>query len=698
MFLYAFYRKYRWLLRIIALFFMGLIVAFVIALFQVKPESLRNDILSVLRDSTNMPVEIDGNISWHFSLHPEIELGEVHIPNADWAKNKNLFTAKKINVRLDLLSLFRHSPVIRHITVIDAKVFVEKNADGETSVVLNNLQTSENEPDTENNEIAKYPVAEFPFWGLDIENISVNLYGDKYELSSFGISNYMRNSNREFSGFVKPSDKIFPFVIQFFEYNAERKVYPVRIAFATGGKPLIADIALEGTSKLPIDFVITGEIPNLKKSVDWFNFNTMRLPKMNINIAGGIDRKKISLRKFNVAIDGSSINLSGTYDWSKSTPVINAKVSTDMINLYKSFPDWFGVGKTWVHPNRDLNCFQDMPLFGKYLYNVDANIDFDLKHFIVYRSLDLSNLKANIKVKNHVARVDAKLGIANGDMDLYLVSDIDKNGFLDVTMGAMGHNVYVGEILKQIYVNNVISGLPMDIDVFVKANGTNMSEIMQTITGPVMVYSTDRGFAHADLVEYMYGGDFLTTLRHNVEELFTGNKRNMIEIDGAVVNVKLRDGLIETKNGVAVETHVINMRLAGTLDLGKETINLSLASVPVRGLKLSLSGNLVNALEISGNLAEPDFKINGAAVVGKVGSAVGIGLLLSPFTGGLSIAGGLVAGLLAGDLLEGWLADNNPYDTAKEKGAPENSDDPEWVNEPVKILVSDFFNLNAKEK
>ena len=218
-----------------------------------------------------------------------------------------------------------------------------------------------------------------------------------------------------------------------------------------------------------------------------------------------------------------------------------------------------------------------------------------------------------------------------------------------------------------------------------------MSEIMQTITGPVLVYSTDRGHAHANLVEYMYGGDFLTTLRHSVEDMFTGNKRDMIEIGSAIVNVKLRDGLIETQNGVAVETRVINMRLAGNLDLGKETIQMSLATVPVRGLKLSLSGNLVNAMQITGNLAEPDFKISGAAVAGKVGSAVGIGLLLSPLTGGLSIAGGLLAGVLAGDLLEGWLADDNPYQTAKKRGAPPKRDDPDWMNQPVQILSNSLF-------
>ena len=691
MFLYAFYRKYLWLLRIIALFFMGLIVAIGIALSQVDLESLRGNILSALRESTNMPVEIDGKISWHFSLRPEIELNDVRIPNADWAKNKNMFTAQKIGVRLDLLSLFKSHPVIRRIKVYDAKIFIEKNDKNESSVVFNKPQTSQKLPDTEKNIIAKYPVDQLPFGGMDIEKLSVNLYGKKYELSSFGISNYMRHSNREYSGWVKPYDTNFPFVIQFAEYNSERKIYPVRIAFATGGEALIADVALEGTSKMPIDFVVRGEIPDIKKSGKWFNVDMVNLPKMKINIAGGIDRQKISFRKSSIAVKDSSLNFSGVYDWSKKTPVLKADISSEKINLYKSFPEWYGVGKEWVHPNRELNVFKDMPLFGDFLYGIDANVTVKLKHFIVYRSLDLFDMDVKLNVKDHKARVDAVVGIGDGKVEAVLVSDIYKDGMYDATMAAVGNNVYVGEIINQVDVKNILSGLPVHIDLFVKARGKDMSEIMQTITGPVLVYSTDRGFAHEDLVAYMYGGDFLTTLRHSVEDMFTGNKRDMIEISSAIVNVKLRDGLIETQNGVAVESKVINMRLAGSLDLGKETIQMSLATVPVRGLKLSLSGNLVNAMQISGNLAEPDFKISGAAVAGKVGSAVGIGLLLSPLTGGLSIAGGLLAGVLAGDLLEGWLADDNPYRTAKEKGAPRKREDPDWMNQPVEILSNSLF-------
>ncbi|MBQ7408933.1 MAG: AsmA family protein, partial [Alphaproteobacteria bacterium] len=481
-------------------------------------------------------------------------------------------------------------------------------------------------------------------------------------------------------------DNNFPFVIKFSEYNSERKVYPMQIAFATGGQALIADIALEGTSRVPIDFVVRGEIPNIKASGDWFNINMIDLPVIKVNIAGGIGNKKITFRKSSVNVANSDLSFSGVYDWSKQQPKIEAKITSNHIDIYKSFPEWYGVGQEWIHPNRELNVFKDMPLLGEYLYDIDADLDIHLKKFVVYHSLDLENLDVKATIKNHKVRADVFTNIASGKVDAVITADINQEGVYTAVGAVHGENIYVGDILKEIDVDNIISGLPVNLDLYVMAHGKNMSQIMKTMTGPVIVYSVDRGYAHADLVEYMYGGDFLTSLRHNVEDLFTGNKRDMIEIKGAVVNVKLRNGLIETQNGVAVESHVMNLRLVGTLDLGKETINLSLATVPVRGIKLSLSGNLVNALQITGNLAEPDIKISGQAIAGKVGSAVGFGLLLAPLTGGLSIAAGAVAGLIAGDLLESWLADEHPTKTAKKQGAHVKRGDPDWFKQPIRVL------------
>ena len=157
------------------------------------------------------------------------------------------------------------------------------------------------------------------------------------------------------------------------------------------------------------------------------------------------------------------------------------------------------------------------------------------------------------------------------------------------------------------------------------------------------------------------------------------------------LNAILRDGVFETQNGFAIETNAINIRLAGSLNLGDEEIKMSLTTVPVRGLKLSLTGNVVNSVELTGSLADPTVKISGAAVAGRVASATGLGLLLAPFTGGISLVAGAGIGLVAGDLLENWLADGNPCETAMEQGAPLRRDDPDWVGVPMSELMTRLF-------
>ena len=91
---------------------MGLVVSVRIALSQINLETLRGDVLEILRDSTGLPVEIDGSVSWKLSLRPQIELNKVRVPNADWAKPKDSFRADKIDVTLALISFFRDRPII----------------------------------------------------------------------------------------------------------------------------------------------------------------------------------------------------------------------------------------------------------------------------------------------------------------------------------------------------------------------------------------------------------------------------------------------------------------------------------------------------------------------------------------------------------------------------------------------------------
>lgn len=668
--------------RVIVLFVMGLVVAFVIALSQIDLESLRGDVLGILRDSTGLPVEIDGKVSWKLSLRPQIELHQVRVPNADWAKHKNAFSAEKIDVTLNLLSLFRDRPTIQNVKIYDATVCLEQNDKGEFSLKTNNKNS---ETATESAGPTDYPFEDFGLGGVEVKNIEIDALGHNYSLGGIQVRYSLQDDTREYSGWIKPNKDPLPFIVSFSKYNADRKVYPVKIAFSTGGDALIANVALEGTSKAPIDFIIKGDIPDIEYVGKIFDLNFVQMPKMKLNVAGGFDRKKLSFRKSSVTIRGTNFDFSGSVDWSKKIPDIKLVVNSDYVSLMDLFPEIYD--GQWVRPNRELNVFKDIPLYGKEFLKFNLNLRAKLNNFVVYQDFNIKNLELLLNLQNGQARVDAKSVIGGGDVNVAGNVNIDADGVMQAKVGAVGRNIYIGEILKQVNVDDFISDLPVNVDLYLETKGDNLSQWMQNLTGPVQIYSVGSGYAHSALVANMYGTDFLTTLRHNVQDLFrTEKKYNQMKISCLALNAKIRDGEIETKQGFAIETNAINVRLAGNLNLGKETMKMALTTVPVRGLKLSLTGNVVNSMEITGNLAEPDIRISGAAVAGKVASATGLGLLLAPLTGGIGLVAGAGVGLLAGDLLENWLADDHPCETAMEEGAPAMRDDPEWLNLPITEL------------
>lgn len=674
------------LMRIAGLFLGGLVVAVVVALSQVNLESLRGNLIAVLRDSMGVPVEIDGAVSWKFSLRPHVELNKVRVPNAQWAKAKNAFSAEKIDVRLNLISLFRNRPTIQNVRVYDANINIERNSDGEYS--LERLVKQKKTPENTTHVTEKYPFRDPGLGGVEIRGMNVNFLGDKYYLAGFNVRLVPHSTKgREYSGWIKAKNDVQPFIVSFLEYNETRKIYPVRVALSTGGDALIANIALEGKSKQPIDFIVKGDVPDAEKFGKIFNLDLSDVPALSLNVAGGWDRKKIVLRKSAVRIRGTDFTVSGELDLSKSISVVKLNVYSPRIALMDLFPAWYANKN--MRKKDKKNVFKGIPLFAEELFDRQVSLNVVVDDLIVYRDLNLKKMNLSMDAVNNHARLDFNTEFVDGEIKIGMDADIEKDGRVWLQSAARGKNIYVGQLLHKIKEDNLLSDLPMDFEFYVQANGTNLSEIMQTVTGPVRVWSSGTGYMHPNLVEYVYGTDFLTSLRHSIQDLFSSEKnKDRIKISCVALNVILRDGIFETQNGFAVETNAINVRLLGALNLGDEEMKLSLTTVPVRGLKLSLTGNVVNSISLTGNLAEPNVKIDGVSVAGKVASATGLGLLLAPFTGGISLVAGAGIGLVAGDLLENWLADDNPCDTALKKGAPLRYDDPEWMAEPIDELVN----------
>ena len=678
---------------------MGMVVAAAIALHQVNLETLRGDVLGILRGATGLPVEIDGAVSWKFSLRPRIQLYQVRVPNADWAHHEYAFSAEKIDVTLDLFSIMRDRPTIKNVKIYDATVCVEKNDAGELSVQPINTEsaTAQNDDNSDadtDDAPDKYPFADPGLGGIEVKNLVAHIFDATYSMAGVNVRYMPRDDVREYAGWIKPTDKVYPFIVAYSEYNTERKVYPVRVAISTGGEALIANVMLDGVNRMPVDFSVTGDIPDVAALGAMFNLDIASMPAMYVNFAGGFDNKKITLRKSSLRVRGNQINISGSYDWSRRRPSISLDLTAARINLMELFPELYA-SKRAKPVNRELNVFKDIPLYGSDIRPYDIKLRVDIDKLFVYRDLVLADIGLRGDIKDGAGRVTLHGNIGGGDFSTASNVEIDASGRMDIVAAGTGENVSIGEILNQLRIDDLISDLPVNFIFYQRAAGHDLSELMQTLTGPVQVYSSGSGYAHSALVSNIYGTDFLTSLRHSIQDLFRSKKKHdQIKISCAAISAKIRNGRIETENGVAVETNAINMRLSGNLDLGAESMHLDLATVPVRGLKLSLTGSVVNSLEIKGSLAEPDITLSAANIVGKVASSTGIGLLLAPLTGGISIAAGAGLGFLAGDLLENWLADDAPCKTALRRGAPDVRGDPEWMRTPINDLVGSVMDAN----
>ena len=676
--------------RICAMFFIGLAVSLVIALSQVDLETMRGQVVSVLNRATGMPVEVRGNIKWKFSLTPRVSLSDVVILSKDWAKNKEGVRIEAVEAKINLLSFIRGTTSIRNLALIKPVVYLEENSKGEFS-----LESSRRVGTTTENGAP----AKFPFdtdWGIDsilVENAKV-IFIDEAGKTEFNLDEVFfkykkTNDYIEYSGFIALDGQEYSFIASLSPLDAERKVYPVRVAIASKLMPIVANIALEQTSKLPIDFIIKGKIPDAQAIAKYLDPDFPKIAPITINLSGGVNHhERITLHQSTISFGKSDLSVSGTFNWSGKKPNFTAKLKSKKFILGEVFPDLYGGARVpWKRPNRELNVFKDTPLYSEYLNLANGEISLDFASLNVYRNLTIENIDSNIKIKDGdlSARMNAKF--ARGNVKAVL-SAFDDNGVLVARGAGRGTRIVTGDILKAVGESNVIKDLPVDFDFYLHGYGRDLSALMASVTGPIHIRSSGEGMALPDAAEYIYGADFLTTVRHNVQDLVTNkNRYDKVAISCAVVNLKVRNGVVETEKGVAVQTSTVNMRLAGTANLGKETLNASFVSTPVRGLKISISGNIVNAMEFTGNMAEPDLKINGSSLIGRAATATGIGMLLAPFTGGLSIVAGAGVGLIAGDLLTNWLADDHPCRTASERGAPAMKGDPEFMNRPLNELV-----------
>jgi len=110
---------------------MAALILLVAVLFQWN--WIRGPLASHLSHELGRQVTINGDLQGEFSLHPLLTANDVTVANAAWATEPAMFRAKQAAMRVDLASLFRDSTSFPEITVTDASLLLERDAQGRES-------------------------------------------------------------------------------------------------------------------------------------------------------------------------------------------------------------------------------------------------------------------------------------------------------------------------------------------------------------------------------------------------------------------------------------------------------------------------------------------------------------------------------------------------------------------------------------
>jgi len=216
-----------------------------------------------------------------------------------------------------------------------------------------------------------------------------------------------------------------------------------------------------------------------------------------------------------------------------------------------------------------------------------------------------------------------------GGGDLKLTGGLDATGTERARVSATltGNDIDLGKMMAALGGSDLIRGGRTELKVEMHSAGASPAALAAGLDGRILAVMGPARTRNRVLDQA--GANVITQVLNAVNPL--RNKEPYTQIQCAVVNVPVRDGVITVDRTAAVETSHVGVAMAGTVNLADETLDLSIRPQAKEGIGVSIGG-LANLVKVSGSLADPKV---GVDVAGAAGAAAQIGV--GVVTGGLSI-------------------------------------------------------------
>ncbi len=614
-------------------------------------DDLRGVIEAQAKAATGRSLGISGPMDLEVSLSPTLTIENVTFGNAEWGTWPELFSARRLEVEVELLPLLSGVILVRRLVAVEPVVLLETNAQGQGNWVIEGSGTDTGGPGT-------IPA----FHRIDIRDGRA-IYRDGRSGREFLVS--LRSLNARAETPASPSHVSLEGV-----YNG--------IGLVAEGTLGSRDELLSG-ERFPLDLMIEagetslkakGSIGNLAaaEGVDLrVDFSGTRLSDLGAlvgeelpslgpyNLTGRLGDTKdgIEIHGFSLTLGASKMAGDATIAFTGDRPAITAKLKAETLDLNDFTESDGGAAEQEGEPESG-RVFSNRPLPVTVLQALDAFVilsaeqaRFDDKTMVSDLSLVLELEQGRLDV------LDLEAGYSGGTLSGKIAFDTapaDPSLGLDLRVTGFDY----GHFLQGRDITDGVVG-KLDAEAKLSALGDSVRAWAGSLKGRVEITGGE-GRVRSDLLGAGGAGlaDVFSAWREGEDDL---------KLNCVVMRLPIEGGVAQA-DAVLIDTAAVTVSVSGEVNLGEESLDLKVTPQAKHTSLMSLAV----PLRVGGTILEPSV---GPDPLGTVlGAAKIAGMFINP----------LVAGAVI--VLESEASDQNPClaaidpeAAAKQRAAPGDDDE-----------------------
>ena len=318
--------------------------------------------------------------------------------------------------------------------------------------------------------------------------------------------------------------------------------------------------------------------------------------KTNLKYAGNA----LSLTDLDLVLDNTQ--LAGTSDIEFSTPPnVRANLTAKSLNIEHLLATTQPETKKSAAKQEKTKLFSDEKIDLDWLKSANTEISLFVKN-LIYKKATLKDVKVNAVAKNNTAAINIEsLKYLDANLSASALVDANKNIY---SQSLFTENFNLGQLLNDIDASETLQG-KIDASIDLNSYGTSSQQLANNAAGTITAVMTEGSLADAPI-------DLLAS--NLLVELMPGkSKKKNTKVECLFVQFTGNEGVFNSE-ATLLNTENIVMQTNGTVDIGKENLNLLLIPKPKNIELFTLDANI----RVAGDLQSPGFSLDKGSVFKKL--------------------------------------------------------------------------------